>query len=336
MFENLPLSMNVAVMAGAAVAVWLAGGRLVRRADELGRKTGIGGAVIGMLLLGAMTSLPEIAVAVTATLNDAPLLPVNDVLGAAAVNMLILALADAVYGRRAPLTSTPGDPQVLLQGTLSLLLLVLVPGATLVGDTLVLGVGVWSWVLLGTYGLSAWIVSWVPDPKAPRHHEPAQGKEPVDSKSRLMAYICATGSVILAAGFLLAQSAQAIAEQTGLGTSFVGAVLLAMCTSLPEVSTVTAAVRMGRHQMAIGEVFGSNLFNANIIVLVDALHPGDPVLVAAGPFAAFAASLAAVMTLMFLVGIIERRDRTVWRLGVDSMAAVGVYIAGVIVLYHLR
>ena len=83
-------------------------------------------------------------------------------------------------------------------------------------------------------------------------------------------------------------------------------------------------------------MFGSNLFNANIIVLVDALHPGDPVLVAAGPFAAFAASLAAVMTLMFLVGIIERRDRTVWRLGVDSMAAVGVYIAGVIVLYHLR
>jgi cation:H+ antiporter len=71
-------------------------------------------------------------------------------------------------------------------------------------------------------------------------------------------------------------------------------------------------------------------------VLVDALHPGAPVLVEAGPFAAFAALMALVMTALFLAGMIERRDRTVLGMGLDSLAALACYAGGVTVLYQLR
>jgi cation:H+ antiporter len=211
-----------------------------------------------MLLLGGVTSLPELAVAVTATLNDAPLLTLNDILGSASINVVILALADARYGRGA-LTATPGHPQVLLQGTLSVVLLLLVGAAVVVGDRLFWGMGVWSWVLLCSYALAVRLVatsnrmhSWVPDPQGAQHDEPPESDAPKASRAQLIGRIALRGGVILAAGFVLAQSAGGVAEQSGLGNSFVGAVLLGLCTSLPEVSTVLAAVKLGRYEMAIG------------------------------------------------------------------------------------
>ncbi|HEY0818212.1 MAG TPA: hypothetical protein VGD46_05510, partial [Rhizobacter sp.] len=113
-------------------------------------------------------------------------------------------------------------------------------------------------------------------------------------------------------------------------------VLLALCTSLPEVSTVVGAVRLRRYELAMGDVFGTNLFNVTIIVLVDALHDGDPVLTQAGPFAAFAALLAAAMTVVFLVGMLERRNHAFFRMGLDSILAVLMYLGGLVVLYGLR
>jgi len=121
-FGDAPLVANAGVFAVSAAVVWLAGTRIARYADAIAEKTGIGRAAIGVLLPGGVTSLPELAVATTGTLSGYPALSVNDVLGSAAINVLILALADAVSGRGA-LTSTLASPGVLLQGLLSVLLL---------------------------------------------------------------------------------------------------------------------------------------------------------------------------------------------------------------------
>ncbi|MCL4697593.1 MAG: hypothetical protein KJ023_11175, partial [Burkholderiaceae bacterium] len=73
-----------------------------------------------------------------------------------------------------------------------------------------------------------------------------------------------------------------------------------------------------------------------IVVLVDALHPGKPVLLEAGPFSSFAALVALVLTAVYLCGILERRDRVVLRMGVDSLAVLVLYAAGLAVLYTLK
>jgi cation:H+ antiporter len=344
LFEDLSPWLNGAIFLAAALVVWKAGSQLAQRADGIARKTGLGSALLGIFLLGGITSLPELAVGVSATLSGAPELSVNDVLGSAAINVVILAGADAVYGRKA-LTSTPATPEVLLQGTLGIVLLALVVGATLAGDVLVGGMGAWSWAILVAYLAALWIVSksqglhtWHPDrpavPAPPPEHQQGQPQE--RSLRRLVAGAAVAGAVILVAGFLLAKTGEALAGQTGLGKSFFGAVLLAASTSLPEISTVLAAVRLRRYEMALSDVLGTNLFNVIILVLVDALHDGEPVLVMAGPFAAFGALLALVLTAIFLVGMLERRDRTVMRMGWDSLAALSCYAAGVVVLYQLR
>ncbi len=341
-FAEWPLPMSMALFAAAAVAVWIAGTRLARLADTIAEKTGVGREMLGMLLLGGVTSSPELAVAVTATLSGAPLLSVNDVLGSAAINLVILAAAVAAVGRDS-LTSKLPSSGVMLQGVVCIIVLALAAAPAIAGDRLLFGIGMWSWAMLLTYvgclrmlAHSQTAASWMPanKPSAPTDETAAVSDD--RTLRRIILATVATGAVILVAGFLLARTGEAIAENTGLGTSFFGAIVLGFSTSLPEVSTVLAAVKLRRYTMAISDVFGTNLFNVTILVLVDALHPGGPVLVAAGPFAGFAALVAVALTAIFLVGMLERRDRTLLRMGVDSIAVVLVYAVGVVVLYGLR
>lgn len=344
MFENLPTAWNVVLFLVAALAIWFSAVRLTRHADAIATRTGLGQEMVGLLLLGGVTSLPELAVATTATLQEAPELTIGNLLGAAAINVVLLALADAAIRHRA-LTSVQGSPKVILIGVLGVVTMAVVVAPTLTGDTLVLGIGGWTWVLLGVYGGAVWVMAhshaervWRPmgDALPGRGGEPPPAADAGDSMRRVVAGAAAAAAVILAAGYVLARTGDAIAQQTGLGNSFFGVVVLAMATTLPEASTVVAAVRLQRYEMAISDVLGTNLFNVTIIALVDALHPGGPVLVEAGRFASFAALLALVLTCLFLIGLVERRDRTIRRLGIDSVIALFVYGAGLAVLYQLR
>src|SRR5687767_12747795 len=101
MLEGLPLPANTAVFAAAAALLWIAGTRIARYADAIAEKTGLGREVLGIVLLGGVTSLPEMAVASTASNARHPALSVNDLLGSAAINVVIIALADAALGRDA-------------------------------------------------------------------------------------------------------------------------------------------------------------------------------------------------------------------------------------------
>lgn len=329
-----------AVFGGAAIAVWLAGTRLARSADILSRKTRLGGALIGLLLLAGITSLPEAAVATTAALQGTPALSISDVLGSAAINLLILAIADAVSGRRA-LTSQPASPRVLMQGVLGMGLFTLVAVAALIGDSPFLGIGRLSWLLLAAYLACAVLLSRSKSEEAwkPRGAEDGSEDGADDAgggpSTALVAGIAAAAAVILVGGFLLARTASELAERSGLGESFFGAVVLGFCTSLPEVSTVTTAVRLKQYEMATSEIMGTNLFNLTIIVLVDAISPGDPVLPQAGDAAGFSALLAMSMTALYLVGMLERRDRTVLRMGWDSLLVICVYIGGIWMLHGI-
>lgn len=111
--------------------------------------------------------------------------------------------------------------------------------------------------------------------------------------------------------------------------------LVGFCTSLPELSSIIAALKLRRYQLAIGDVFGTNLFNVQIIFVADLFYRGGPVLNEAGTFEAAAACLSVIMTGIFVVGMLERRDKTVWRLGVDSALAILVFAAGLIGLSTL-
>jgi cation:H+ antiporter len=337
--SELPFWTNIAIFTASAAVVWFAGTHLARYADEIAEHTGIGREVLGILMLGGITSLPELAVALTATWQGTPLLSISDVLGSAAINLVILAIADACIGRSA-LTGVQGSSSVLLQGVLGILLMAIVAGSYITGDVLLVGMGVCSWLMLLVYLGSVALLAnartsraWV---TAGDHGSPVESDTAAQRSLRsVIRRSIYAGAAILVAGFLLARSGDSLAHQTGLGTSFFGMIFLGFSTSLPEVSTVLAAVRIRRYSMAISDVFGTNLFNVTIVALVDLMHPGGPVLAEAGAVTSFGALLALAITAIYVAGLLERRDRTVLRMGYDSAAVILVYIAGVAILYNL-
>ncbi len=341
-FTSLPLWLNTIVFIASAAAVWAAGTRLARHADAIALRTGVGQATLGVLLLGGVTSLPEIAVAGTASLSgDAPL-AVNNLLGGFTMQVAILALADILIRRRA-LTAVIPDPIVLLQGALGIVLMSLVAMGVGVGDVAVLGAGAWTWAVLVVFlfsirlvalseGNPSWrIVGETPAPSGGRPAEPAR----LPTRRLVLGTLLAAG-VILAMGYALSRSGEAIAEQSGLGSSFFGAVFVAVSTSLPEISTVLAAVRLGRYVMAVSDIFGTNLFDIGLVFLVDLLFRGGPVLGEVGTFSIVAAMLGVLVTAIYLAGLVERRDPALFGVGLDSIAVSVVYVGGLAVLYGLR
>ena len=118
MLDNLSLLGNVTIFGAAAVTVWLAGARLARNVDGIAEKTGIARGFLGIVLLGGVTSLPEMAVSYTAAIAGHSNLAVNNLLGSASFNIVIIAVADALIGREA-ITSVLASANVLLQGVLA-------------------------------------------------------------------------------------------------------------------------------------------------------------------------------------------------------------------------
>lgn len=159
-FEGRPLGINVAVFAVCTVVVWLAGWRLAQYADRFASATGIAHATVGLVLLAGMTSLPEVAVTLSAAVAETPQLAVNNLLGSIAMQITLRAVADALIGRQA-LTVVAGNAVVLLQATMNCLLLVLFALAVVVvvGDVALLGAGAWTWTFAAAYGVAIWIVS---------------------------------------------------------------------------------------------------------------------------------------------------------------------------------
>ncbi|QYO76059.1 sodium:calcium antiporter [Devosia salina] len=347
-FANTPVWINILVFIGSAAAVWIAGTKIARYANVISERTGIGQALIGIVLLGGVTSLPELAVAITSAVTDAPDLAVNSILGGIAMQVAILAIADMLIGRDA-LTSVLPDPKVILQAGLKIVLLSIVTASIIVGDTPVLGVGIWMWLLLGVTGLSLYIlakvqqdVSWKPTDTSVSEESEQQradkAAEKDEDKTLKWALWRATlaGAVIVVAGYLLSRTGDALAEQSGLGESFVGSVLVALSTSLPEVSTVISAVRAGLYTMAVSDIFGTNLFDVSFLFIIDLAGGGGAVMNDTGPYEGFASIIAITVTAIFVVGLAERRNRTVLRMGYDSLAVLGTYLCGLLVLFFLR
>lgn len=349
-FTQFGLFANIAIFAVAAVLVWVAGSRITRYANVISEKTGVGQAFVGLLLLGGVTSLPELAVAITSVVAESPALAVNSVLGGIAMQVAILAFADALIGRRA-LTSVIPDPVVFIQGGLKILLLSIVAAAIMVGDIPVFGVGLWMWLLFAVAAASMWVLatSQGRKPWTANDAETESGEEEQEQKARkeaaedrdkplswALTRTAIAGAVIVAAGYLLSRTADALADQTGLGESFVGAVFLAISTSLPEVSTVFSAARAGLYTMAISDIFGTNLFDVSFLFIIDLVDGGEAAMNEAGSFSGFAALIGITVTAIFLVGLAERRDRTILRMGYDSAAVLATYVGGLVVLYFLR
>lgn len=101
-------------------------------------------------------------------------------------------------------------------------------------------------------------------------------------------------------------------------------------------ASASGIARRRRYEMALADIFGTNLFNILLVFVADLVYQGGPALNEVGRFSLVASLLGALLAAVYLVGLIERRDKTIARMGVDSLAVMLLYLAGLAVLYRLR
>ena len=102
--SSLPAPALVAIFAGSASAIWLAGVRLSKTTDALDARLGLGDDIGGLVLLGIATSLPEVAITVSAAIAGHIDLAIGNLIGGIAIQTVVLAALDArLLRRRVPL-----------------------------------------------------------------------------------------------------------------------------------------------------------------------------------------------------------------------------------------
>jgi cation:H+ antiporter len=131
----------------------------------------------------------------------------------------------------------------------------------------------------------------------------------------------------------MVRSSATIAELTGLGTTFVGTTLVALVTSLPELVTTLAAVRLGAHDMAIGNLFGSNLFNMFALGLTDFFYIPGRFLGIIDPAFLLIGMVGLLMTSMGLIGNLARLERRVLFVELDALALLMIYFGSLWLLF---
>jgi len=147
-------------------------------------------------------------------------------------------------------------------------------------------------------------------------------------------FVAASLGILLAAP-LLASSAKQIAEETGISTTFIGTSLVAITTSLPELVTSFAAVRLGAFDLAVGNLFGSNAFNMGALVFADAAYRSGPLLSAVSPVHTVTALWAILLMNVGLMGIIYRAEKRFLLIEPDSALMIVGYGLGMWLLFRV-
>ena len=332
----LSLTFSVGLFAAAAVVILVVGTRLTGVADALADRTGLGEAMVGAVLLGASTSLSGIVTSVTAAYAGNAELAVSNAVGGIAAQTVFLSVADVFY-RRANLEHAAASPANLSQGTL-LVTLLAIPLMAFAGPQATLwGIHPATPLILGAYVFGLRVVSrtqeehmWGPTVTAETQSEEDQDSEDSGtsglSLSGLWLRFALLALAIGVSGWVVARTGINIAEQTGLTATFVGGVLTAVVTSLPELVTSVAAVRRGALTLAVGGIIGGNAFDTIFIAFSDIAYRDGSIYHAISERQVYLISLTVLMTGILLLGLLRREKSGIANIGFESFLVPLLYV----------
>jgi len=324
-------------LAGAGLII-LAGTRLSRYADQIADRTGLSGGFIGFILLATVTSLPELAVSATSIVAvGSPDLAVGGLLGSNTFNLAIIVLLDILY-RSGPLLQKvyPGHVLsaglgVMFIGTVSALILFYEHG----GVVEIFGIGLNSFIFVAIYLIAVRLIFRY-DRRSRTGAEDGRKPGRKGGLGTLGMKTATAAVVIMAVGIWLSITGEKIAAATGWGESFVGSLFLAAATSLPEAVVSIGALRLGRADMAVSNLLGSNLFNMLTIALCDVLYRPGALLASVSPAGIMSGLTALVMTGIVITALVYRTGtKSALRIGIEALALGFVYLTGSYFLFVL-
>lgn len=320
------------IQLGVAAAVILGASLfLAKSADVIAIKTGLGRSFVGVVLLATATSLPELGTGISAvSVVGQPDLAVGGAFGSNLFNLLIIGLMDIFWWRRFLLNHV-GMSSVVV-GTLGIVVISLGGVAVLMHDmsTALNGwpVSPLSIVLVVGFAIAMYFIYLFEQRDEASDRAPANDDSEKYASERLPLHLviyAVSALIVVGTAVWLSFVSDDLAVKMGWDASFMGTQFLAAATSLPELATSFAALRIGAPELAITNLLGSNLFNMGFVLFLDDVaHTGSPIWTAVSPVHALTGAIAVLMTAVIVLAVVTRPRKS--RPGVVTIEA-GVLIA---------
>ncbi|MHB8884284.1 MAG: sodium:calcium antiporter [Methylovirgula sp.] len=320
---------------GALIAI--AGPKLTRYGDVIARLTGLSRTWVGLVLLATATSLPELFTGISAvTAANTPNIAVGDALGSCIFNLVMLVVLDAM-SRDAPMYRSLDQGHILTAG-FGVILIGFVGALLLVGPNhlvvRVLHVSSSTPILIMLYLVAMRAAFTYEGRRKPTPQIPSS--YPTISLRAVITRYLLAAAVVAGAGAWLPFIGIELAELMGWRTSFVGTLLIAGATSLPELVVTISALRLGAVDMAIANLLGSNLFDVLVLAIDDIAYKNGPLLTSVSPTHAVSAFAAVIMSGIFIVALLYRPEtRFRGTIGWVSLSLLVVYLLSSYTIYLL-
>jgi cation:H+ antiporter len=320
-----------------ALIIFFAGKRLSHYGDLLAELSGMGKAWIGLILMAAVTSLPELMVGISsAVIIQSADLAVGDIIGSCAFNLGILSMMDIFTPKDRPLFSHVSKSHILA-AAFGIILMALVGLNLYLDKDIVIAsfIGLTSISFLIVYLVAVRSIFNYQQNNAPMSETVHQTPEIGLTLKKVVVRYVFFALIIIITALALPYFAEHIAESTGLGKSFVGTLFLAVSTSLPEIAVSLAAIRMGSTDMAVGNLLGSNLFNIVILFLDDIFYTKGHLMKDASDVNLLSVFFVIMMTGIAIAGFIFPSNRKKFVMAWDTLWIFGLYVMNIVLLYFL-
>ena len=230
---------------------------LVNGASSIARRAGISEFVIGLTIVGFGTSCPELVVSLSGAIEGNSDISVGNVVGSNIFNVLfILGLTAMVL----PVGMTDKNRRIDIPITLGVTILLVILGIT--GSMSGPVISRWEGVLM-LLVFSAYLFYCF---KSDSKDEFSETQRATLSITKSIALTLTGLAGLIFGGDLFVDSATALARLIGVSDKFIAVTILAGGTSLPELATSLVAAIKGKEQLALGNILGSNVFNAMMIL----------------------------------------------------------------------
>ena len=249
----------LAILIGFALLLWGAG-RFVEGAAATARHLGMDAVLIGMIVVGFGTSAPEMVVSAMAALDGNPGLALGNAYGSNIINTGLILGLTAVIAPVAVRSSIVRRELPLLIAITLLSGVLLLDGALTRLDGVIL--------LAGFVGLILWSIL-----TATRNRADilaSEVEQELDSRPmslrRAVLWLVVGFALLILSSRILVWGAVSVAESLGVDSLVIGLTIVALGTSLPELAASAIAARKGEHDIALGNIVGSNMFNLLAVV----------------------------------------------------------------------
>ena len=332
---NLSFNLSLLIFSVSIFLLWYFCSKLSSIVDFIDEKFKLGNAFGGTIILSVVTNLPETAIILSGAIKGNTDLAVGNILGGIVIQSALLILFDFINKKeKKPLSTLTNDKTSILQGLFLILILsCVVVGTQLKPNVLFARTTPPELLIVCLWLVSIFAMSKFQTPAKTKNKTAKKISLKLTKKSAII-WIIVISIIVLVFGVLLETTSNTIAKKMNIEGVVFGATVLALITSLPEISGGISFVKERTYQPIISDIFGGNAF-LPVLFLPATLITNKAILPKASPINIYLATIAIIITTIYVIGMLLSQPKKFRGLGFDSWVALVIYLLSVVGMFFV-